>query len=530
MRGVFARQRDEVIGRLMAEGARVTAGYEGWSRRKVEEDIAAKGVLDDINLDELEEAQVLRMTFTPILRAMVDEVGSETIRQIGATTLFNVNDPMVQTWLGSRMEMFSKTVSGTSFVKINQVLRDGFMAGKPSSVIANELRATFSSWDKYRAPLIARTETMAGLNMAELFSVKEAGLDDVLKKSWLSAQDEATRLTHVEAGIHYSAPGIPIKNAFHVGNDHMQTPCTGAVASENVNCRCVVRYIRAAPEEGPKKPRVTKPRAPRVAKPAFPVVLPPAVSPVIPMPVMLPTVPAPAPVPVPDVSASLKMGKGWVSHKKAGVEIDRAKELIDSVHGDGKLKVIPIDIRVMPTNWAQYEHGERYPLNICVNPKLDNLRVASDFRLSTVHEIGHFMDNSVFTEPNLPAQWGSHGGPNLHGVMDAIKNSDAYSAMRASKGLTVKPGYVAEVAGSYAADPYYVSYLLRDHEVFARAYSQYIAGKTGDIGMLDSVRKAVADPPHGFRHWKWTDFQPIMDAFDDLFRSRGWLRMEGVQA
>ena len=102
----------------------------------------------------------------------------------------------------------------------------------------------FNSYEKYRAPLIARTETTAASNYADLDAVREAGLESRLKKAWLSSRDGIERETHAAADAQYYN-GIALSDSFQVGSDSMESPGAGSVAGENINCRCTLLYIDA---------------------------------------------------------------------------------------------------------------------------------------------------------------------------------------------------------------------------------------------------------------------------------------------
>jgi phage portal protein BeeE len=244
MKGYFRNLGSEVVARLHKLGPRVEAQYAGWSRKTVQEHIAKKGVGDDINIDKKSEAARLKLLVKPPVTALVEEGGKRILRELGVEMAFNVNDPKVAKWLGSRMDMFSTEVAGTTFDDIRAVLRQGFSDGKPLSSIADTLREKFDSYDKYRAPLIARTETIAASNKADLLAIRQAGIEEKVVKTWLTAGDENVRPTHQAAGEEY-ADGIPIDELFQVGDDEMDAPGNGSDPAEVINCRCTEGFEKA---------------------------------------------------------------------------------------------------------------------------------------------------------------------------------------------------------------------------------------------------------------------------------------------
>ncbi len=249
----FRNQSKEVIRRLGKEGKKIVGQYQGWSRQKMQQHLKSNGkAIDNINIDIVEERKRLTVLFTPIVKTIMKKIGDERLKDlmevIKATSFeFNVNDPRVLKYLGRRMETFSQSVAGTTFDEIESILREGFSEGLPIPTIAGTLREKFESWDQYRAPLIARTETISATNEADLEAVHQSGLEEKLLKHWLTAGDENVRETHVKAGRDYE-DGIPIDEEFRVGADLMQAPGGGSDPGENINCRCTLYYTEIEEE------------------------------------------------------------------------------------------------------------------------------------------------------------------------------------------------------------------------------------------------------------------------------------------
>ena len=73
----------------------------------------------------------------------------------------------------------------------------------------------------------------------------------------------------------------------------------------------------------------------------------------------------------------------------------------------------------------------------------------------------------------------------------------------------------------------YWRYLRHRNELFARAYAQYIAWRSGDPVMREQLDTILADkgPEIRLEHWPYEEFLPIVEAFDRLFEGKelGWL-------
>jgi len=236
--------RDRVISALLRSGKEVEGRLAGTSHRKVAALLAGGGMTKAINPPKKGEAKKLRPLFEELTESVLVDGAEEALSSLGVGVTFDPKDKRVQAWLGDRLDMFSEEVSGTSFEAIDRVLRAGFAEGQSLPVIADELRTMFAAWDKYRAPLIARTETVSALNRGSLEGVRQSGVADELKKGWLTAGDEQVRDTHVAAGVAYGKSPIPVDEDFSVGADSMPHPGGGSLAEENINCRCAVSYVR----------------------------------------------------------------------------------------------------------------------------------------------------------------------------------------------------------------------------------------------------------------------------------------------
>ncbi|MCJ7663075.1 MAG: phage portal protein [Desulfobacterales bacterium] len=246
MRFYFAQQGEEIIKRLEASAKKIEGQYAGWSRAKILAHFPTTKAASEINIDKRVEKVRVRDLMAPLVKTVLKDAGDERFTQLFETVKvaieFDVNDPAVLKWLGARMRLFSDEVTNTSFDEIEAILKIGFSEGQPVSTIAETLREKFESWDQYRAPLIARTETISSMTFSDLEAVKQAGLEDALLKFWISARDGACRPTHLAADERYQ-DGIPIDEDFEVGEDRMPCPANGKLPEENINCRCVQAYL-----------------------------------------------------------------------------------------------------------------------------------------------------------------------------------------------------------------------------------------------------------------------------------------------
>ena len=209
--------------------------------------------------------------------------------------------------------------------------------------------------------------------------------------------------------------------------------------------------------------------------------------------------PAPAPQGVP-VSRALLMPSGRTGAAK---ELREALAAIDSVHGDGALPAIPVELSRTGRALGQYRFMPMVDRSVDIKVS----RTGTHQRLTFAHEVGHFLDHKG---------WGGSGfaagsDPAAKAWRDAVINSPEVQRL-------------AELRRTNPGQKWY-RYATRFDELWARSYAQWVAVRSGDQVMLDQLIKIKTDPnSEGYRlsQWGTVEFGPIAKAIDDLFAMLGW--------
>lgn len=251
----------------------------------------------------------------------------------------------------------------------------------------------------------------------------------------------------------------------------------------------------------PARPQLVPPPSapPTAAPPAAPVVSVPK-RPVVPSAPTVPPIPSrlvlPHPSPATGPASTGKPLGTPVSRnvtKLPGVrraEVDRVLKLIDSVHGDGILG--RMGIKFGPGDGGFYRFAGTIKIGTA----------AKHWTVQLAHEVGHWLEyRGVQGWTGLSATT----GPEMREVMAAINRSQAVASLRGRR----RPS----------------AYLLQPSELWARAYSQFIAEMTGDQQMLDHVAlwkegKAKGRDPDGL--WDTLDFAPIKTEIVKMMQRLGW--------
>lgn len=353
------------------------------------------------------------------------------------------------------------------------------------------IRERFESvYSESRAAMIARTTA----TYSTCASQREAWTELDTGFSWLSQRSGGVRDSHARAD------GKPPdeKGFFRVGSDVMRHPGAGSVAAENVNCRCV---LRARPKEKPPKdsPQESAPKEP----------------------------------PAPRGYGGLddgKRAKGTPVSKALdikGAAKDRVRaglEAIEKVHGDGKLSEIP----VLMSDAKGYEASFGFTQITRTAKHIKISKHADHPELSFVHEVGHYLDLR-----GMGAKRGFKSAENVKLMKefhDAVEESGSIKWWRGCKATEGQIGIpnpnavggldIYDIEGT-------VDYVLAPHEIFARAYAQYIAKKSGSptlLTQLNKMRQWDKDATPFYLPYQWgeEEFEPIFNAMDKLLENLNW--------
>jgi hypothetical protein len=66
-----------------------------------------------------------------------------------------------------------------------------------------------------------------------------------------------------------------------------------------------------------------------------------------------------------------------------------------------------------------------------------------------------------------------------------------------------------------------LDHFLKPQEICARAYSQFVAGRSGDKRLLAELARCRDSRPN--RQWDTEDFRPVAAAIEKLFKQIGWM-------
>lgn len=96
------------------------------------------------------------------------------------------------------------------------------------------LQSKFSGYADYQARRVVRTESINASNYAIWKTNADMYGAENLTKEWIATRDDRTRDAHIEA----NGKTADWNSKFSVGGEELMFPGGGAIASNNINCRC----------------------------------------------------------------------------------------------------------------------------------------------------------------------------------------------------------------------------------------------------------------------------------------------------
>lgn len=166
--------------------------------------------------------------------------GAASVRgDVDGAAAYDPAAPQAVNFLRRRAQRFAQEVNDTTWARLKSKLEAGIVEGKGGRELADIVRDVFGVWTAKggRAEVIARTEVIGAFNGGGLLYAKQTGLD--LDKEWVTALDERVRETHRAA----HGQRVPIDDDFEVGGARGPAPGQMGEASEDIQCRCVARYV-----------------------------------------------------------------------------------------------------------------------------------------------------------------------------------------------------------------------------------------------------------------------------------------------
>ena len=182
------------------------------------------------------ENEKFRDVVIPLYISIFKEAGEDAMSFLRVDKPFTIEKanvgPIIYTLLKARAMLFAKSVNNTTLTALTATLADGIDVGEGISKLKGRIKDVYTDFTKYRSELIARTETNAVVNEANLEAYDQSGV--VQWKEWIATLDDRVRDEHLAMDGEIVKKGSKFSN----GLDYPNEP----------NCRCavapVVNYVK----------------------------------------------------------------------------------------------------------------------------------------------------------------------------------------------------------------------------------------------------------------------------------------------
>lgn len=196
--------------------------------------------------------------------------------------------------------------------------------------------------------------------------------------------------------------------------------------------------------------------------------------------------------------------------KDLGQDAAIAFDAIAAVHSVREMPLFSMVLYRKMVDLGTYHSKSRL---VRINPR------GTHIPLTIVHELAHHLDWHVLGHNGYASR---EARGKLKAVLAAVEASAAVTGLRAivADRAYVLDGQQYTLTSQRAAQ---LNDLLEPEELFARAYAQYIAVRSGNSVLLEQVSRILASKgPQKLRQWEGTDFDDIANAFDQLFNAPKW--------
>jgi hypothetical protein len=189
-------------------------------------------------------------------------------------------------------------------------------------------------------------------------------------------------------------------------------------------------------------------------------------------------------------------------------EIQRTADLMSALFVAPHLPVIAVVFTEAGRRGGYHPQTESIARHISMS------RLGASPRLTFAHEFGHYLDDAL---GGFETYYSHLEGPLISGVMRAIERTDAVMWLRASELAT---------RGRLTLARHETLRLLDSTELWARAYAQYVALRSGDSVLVKEIgqRRNDADEPFAAQeYWTDEDFTSVGVEIDGMLRGLEWL-------
>lgn len=193
-------------------------------------DVKGDSLVDSILYPKRKFIEQLAAETRTILLALVEAEGTRVLDMLELGVEFDVTNPNVTRWLNDYTPKFSEALEQVNTDKLRATLTEGMEAGETIPELMARVNETYDSFDRYRAEIIARSETSRASNEAALESYRQSGV--VQRKVWMTAPDCCDICAELDGQV------VALEGEFFSSDYDVEGE--GQMPPRHPNCRCTV--------------------------------------------------------------------------------------------------------------------------------------------------------------------------------------------------------------------------------------------------------------------------------------------------
>jgi SPP1 gp7 family putative phage head morphogenesis protein len=238
-----AKRREQRLQSALLD--RLTFKYQRLITKEIAKTMVSVNLSDPMGVDQAEAA--LEERLTKLFTRMWNESGEDMVNYLFGEqqkAVFTQFAPTIGTNAIMRdyIRIFGvkkvTQVARTTINQLKQLITRGVEEGLSERDIGRSIREKAPIISASRAQTIARTETHAAANYAAEEAFLSTGIE--ARREWVTAVDERTRESHVEA----DGQIVALHEPFIVDGEELMYPGDPSGSAENViNCRCARVYV-----------------------------------------------------------------------------------------------------------------------------------------------------------------------------------------------------------------------------------------------------------------------------------------------
>ena len=201
-----------------------------------------KAMAEYMDIHGIEEWELL---FLPLFAGVMSDQAVLLAEALGIS-MWDVANPEVQAFISNYSFKFANGLGATTKESLRGLVTSAQAEGWSINKLRDELAGAYGGWDKTRATMIARTETIRSSNAGAVMSYRQAGIE---YKQWFTAEDG--RVCGYCQEMHNKIVGVS-ENYWAMGDEMTvevedQKPTTMTFSYEDIgapplhpNCRCTI--------------------------------------------------------------------------------------------------------------------------------------------------------------------------------------------------------------------------------------------------------------------------------------------------